>query len=40
MITRLLTFEKGLADGVEESLKVIALAGAYWKAKWNDDESL
>ena len=33
-------FEKGLAHGAEKSLKVIALAGAYWRAKRNDDESL
>jgi uridine phosphorylase len=33
-------FEKGVADGAEESLKVIALAGASWKAKRNDNESL
>lgn len=33
-------FEKGLADGAEESLKVIALTGACWRAKRSDDESL
>ena len=33
-------FEKGVADGAEESLKVIALAAASWKAKRHDHESL
>ena len=26
-------FEKGVADGAEESLRVIALAAASWRAK-------
>ncbi len=33
-------FEKGVADGAEESLKVIALIGASWRAKRNNHESL
>ena len=33
-------FEKGVADGAEESLRVIVLAGANWKAMRNDNESL
>jgi uridine phosphorylase len=33
-------FEKGVADGAEESLKVIALAAASWRAKGCDLESL
>ena len=33
-------FEKGVADGAEESLKVIALAAASWRAKGNGNESL
>jgi uridine phosphorylase len=33
-------FEKGVADGAEESLKVIALTAASWKAKRRDNESL
>ncbi len=33
-------FEKGVANGAEESLKVIALAGASWRAKRNNNESL
>ena len=33
-------FEKGLADGAEESLKVIALAAAGWRAEGNDNEFL
>jgi len=31
-------FEKGVADGAEESLKVIALAAASWRAKRDDHE--
>ena len=33
-------FEKGVADGAEESLKVIALAAASWRAKRDDNEFL
>jgi len=33
-------FEKGVADGAEESLKVIALAAASWRAKRNNNEFL
>jgi uridine phosphorylase len=33
-------FEKGVADGAEESLKVIALAVASWRAERYDHESL
>ena len=33
-------FEKGVTDGAEESLKVIALAAASWSAKRNDNEFL
>jgi uridine phosphorylase len=33
-------FEKGIADGAEESLKVIALAAASWRAERDDHESL
>jgi uridine phosphorylase len=33
-------FEKGFTDGAEESLKVIALAAASWRAKRNNNESL
>src|SRR5216683_1065442 len=33
-------FEKGVADGAEESLKVIALAAASWRAKRNKNEFL
>jgi len=33
-------FEKGVADGAEESLKVIALAAASWRAKRYDHEFL
>jgi uridine phosphorylase len=33
-------FEKGIADGAEVSLRVIALAAASWRAKMNGHESL
>jgi len=33
-------FEKGIADGAEESLKVIVLSAANWRAKRDDHESL
>jgi len=33
-------FEKGVTDGAEESLRVIALAAASWRAKGNDNEFL
>jgi uridine phosphorylase len=33
-------FEKGVADGAEQSLKVLALAAASWRAKRCDHESL
>jgi hypothetical protein len=33
-------FEKGVADGAEESLEVIALAAASWRAESYDHESL
>lgn len=33
-------FEKGVAEGAEESLRVIVLAGANWKAMRNNNESL
>jgi uridine phosphorylase len=33
-------FEKGIADGAEESLKVIALAAASWRVKSNNSQSI
>jgi hypothetical protein len=33
-------FEKGIADGAEESLRVIALAAASWRARRSTDEFL
>ncbi len=33
-------FEKGIAEGAEESLKVIVLSAANWRAKRDDHESL
>jgi hypothetical protein len=33
-------FEKGVAEGAEESLKVIVLSAANWRAKRDDHESL
>jgi uridine phosphorylase len=33
-------FEKGVTDGAEESLRVITLAGANWRAKRYNDEFL
>jgi uridine phosphorylase len=33
-------FEKGVADGAEESLQVTVLVAASWRAKRNDDEFL
>ena len=32
-------FEKGVGDGAEESLEVITLVGARWRAKRRDDQS-